>query len=157
MFGSKAQFCLICFIFLFLCTNVWILPQEKTLRSSYLDYARKAADATWESYESVITRWKESFDPENVFGYRPPGGLLETAVIYAFLSTKENNAEYAARSKKILLSYGDFRSLYPQWAVEKRPDYDKRPPILPDFFTVMRYIRAYELLNRQSLFTQEDR
>ena len=157
MYRSKTHFDVICFIFLFLCASVWILPQEKTPRSRYLEYAREAADGIWGSYDSVIARWKESFDPENVFGYRPPGGLLETAVIYAFLSAKENNAEYAVRSKKILLTYGDFRSLYPQWAVEQRPDYDKRPPVLPDFFTVMRYIRAYDLLNSQNLFIQEDK
>jgi hypothetical protein len=157
MYRSKTHFGVICFIFLFLCASVWILPQEKTPRSRYLEYAREAADGMWRSYDSVIARWKESFDPENVFGYRPPGGLLETAVIYAFLSAKENNAEYAARSKKVLLTYGDFRSLYPQWAVEQRPDYDKRPPVLPDFFTVMRYIRAYDLLNSQNLFIQEDK
>lgn len=146
-----------CFVFLFLFTSVWILPQEKTPRSRYLEYARRAADAIWKNYDSVIARWKESFDPENVFGYRPPGGLLETAVIYAFLSAQENNAEYAQRSKKIILTYGDFRSIYPKWAVEKRPDYDDRPPVLPDFFTVMRYIRAYDLLKNRNLFTQEEK
>jgi hypothetical protein len=134
-----------------------IFPLEKTPRSKYLEYARKSADEIWNNYDSVIARWKESFDPENVFGYRPPGGLLEMAVIYAFLSAEDNNTEYAARSKKILLSYGDFRSFYPRWAVEKRPDYDGRPPVLPDFFTVMRYIRAYDLLNDHDLFTQEEK
>jgi hypothetical protein len=122
-----------------------------------LEYARRAADGTWKNYNRVIARWKESFDPESLFGYRPPGGLLETAVIYAYLSSEEKNSEYASRSKKILLSYGDFRSLYPQWAVEKRPDYDKRPPVLPDFFTVMRYIRAYDILNRQNLFDRTEK
>lgn len=156
MFKLKTKVSVICLIFLSLSISVWILPQEKTLRSKYLEYARKAADETWDNYDTVIARWKESFDPENVFGYRPPGGLLETAVIYAFLSAKESNAEYARRAKKILLTYGDFRSLYPKWAVEKRPDYDDRPPVLPDFFTVMRYIRAYDLLKEQNLFTEEE-
>ena len=32
-------------------------------------------------------------------------------------------------------------------------DYDKKPPPLPDFFTVMRYIRAYELLKSHELFS----
>jgi hypothetical protein len=157
MCKSKASVGVLSFIFLFLITSVCVLPQEKTPRSKYLEYARKAADDAWEKYDLVVAQWKESFDPENVFGYRPPGSLLEMAVIFAFLSVQENNAEYAQRSKKILLTYGDFRSLYPQWAVERRPDYDERPPVLPDFFTVMRYIRAYDLLNNQNVLTQADR
>jgi hypothetical protein len=147
----------ICFVCLFLFAIVCVWPQEKTSRSRYLAYAHQAADCVWTNYDSLIARWKESLDPENVFGFRPPGGLLETAVIYAFLSTKENNPEFAERSKKILLTYGDFRALYPQWAVELRPDYDKRPPVLPDFFTAMRYIRAYDLLQDQNLFTQGEK
>jgi hypothetical protein len=157
MCKSKALVGVLYFICLFLFITAPLVPQEKTLRSRYLEYARNAADETWKNSANVVKRWKESFDPENVFGYRPPGGLLETAVIYAFLSTHENNAEYARRSKKILLTYGDFRSHYPKWAVEKRPDYDDRPPTLPDFFTVMRYIRAYDLLKKQDLFTQAER
>ncbi len=148
---------MICFLCLFLFTIVCVWPLEKTSRAKYLAYAHRAADSVWTNYYSLIARWKESLDPENVFGYRPPGGLLETAVIYAFLSAKENNLEIAERSKKILLTYGDFRSLYPQWAVELRPDYDKRPPVLPDFFTAMRYIRAYNLLQGQNLFTQGEK
>lgn len=130
---------------------------EAVPRTQYLDYARKAADWTWQNYEDVIKRWKESFDPENVFGYRPPGGLVEMAVIYAYLNEQEKKSEYAERSKKILLSYADFRSAYPEWARAKRPDYEDGVPVLPDFFTVMRFIRAYDTLKRSNVFrTNED-
>ena len=117
-------------------------------RSRYLDYAMKAADHTWKNFDKLIQRWKQGFDPENVFGYRPPGGLLEMAVIYAYLYGQEKNPEYAQRSKKIILTYADYRSAYPEWAREKRPDYEDGIPMLPDFFTVMRFLKAYDMLKK---------
>ncbi len=130
--------------------------QKAVPRSQYLDYARKAADYTWGNYGNVIQRWKEGFDPENVFGYRPPGGLLEMAVIYAFLYQKEKKPEFATRSKKILLTYGDYRSAFPEWARQKRPDYEDGIPMLPDFFTVMRFLRAYDILQRAGVLHAEE-
>jgi hypothetical protein len=130
--------------------------QEAVPRSQYLDYARKAADYTWQNYDNVIRRWKEGFDPENVFGYRPPGGLLEMAVIYAHLYKQDKNPEFAERSKKILLTYAEFRSAYPEWAREKRPDYEDGIPMLPDFFTVMRFLRAYDILQRGRVLSEQE-
>ena len=130
---------------------------EAIPRVKYLDYAEKAADYTWQNYHSIIQHWKDRFDPDNVFGYRPPGGLLEMAVIYAYLHKQKNNPEYAERSKKILLTYADFRNAYPEWAKQKRPDYEEGVPVLPDFFTVMRFIRAYDTLRESGAFnTKED-
>jgi hypothetical protein len=131
---------------------------EAVTRDQYLDYAQKAADWTWQNYDEIIIRWKEGFDPDNVFGYRPPGGLLEMAVIYAYLNGQDKNSKYAARAKEILLTYADFRSAYPERAREKRPDYQESVPVLPDFFTAMRFIRAYDTLKKSGAFTQnEDR
>jgi hypothetical protein len=132
------------------------LAVEAVSRSQYLEYARKAADYTWAHYDRLIQRWKEGFDPESVFGYRPPGGLLEMAVIYAVLNSQENNPEYVRRAKRILLTYSDFRSAYPEWAAEKRPDYGSGVPVLPDFFTAMRFIRAYDALKRAAAFDPEE-
>ncbi len=132
------------------------LAVEDVSRSQYLEYARDAAEYAWTHYDSLIQRWREGFDPESVFGYRPPSGLLEMAVIYAYLNKKENNPEYASRAKKILLAYGDFRSAYPDWAREKRPDYGNGVPVLPDFFTVMRFIRAYDTLKGAGAFGPEE-
>jgi hypothetical protein len=129
---------------------------EAVTRAQYLDYAQKAADWNWQNYDAMIKRWKEGFDPDNVFGYRPPGGLLEMAVIYAYLNGKENKLEYADRAKKILLTYADFRSAYPEWAREKRPDYEKSVPALPDFFTVMRFIRAYDMLKKSGVLNMKE-
>jgi hypothetical protein len=133
-----------------------ILASHPVPRSKYLAYARASADWVWEHYDDVIQRWKESFDPENVFGYRAPGGLLEMAVIYSFLYEKEKNEDYARRAKKVLLSYGDYRSLYPGYARKKRPDYADGIPALPNFFTSMRYIRAYDTLNRLGFINPEE-
>jgi len=114
----------------------------------YLEFARASADWAYRHSAELVDQWKKSFDPLNVFGYRPPGGLLEMAVIYAYLYEKERNPEYALRAKAVLMTYGDYRSAYPPSSVTKRPDYADGVPALPDFFTAMRYIRAYETLHR---------
>jgi hypothetical protein len=133
------------------------LQPEPPSRLDYLNYAKASADWFWNHYDEQIRKWKEGFDPDNVFGYRPPGGLLETAVIYAYLYEQENRSDWAQRTKRILLSYGDFRSMFPQWARENRPDYDAETPMLPDFFTVMRFIRAYEVLKKHQLCSPEEK
>ena len=141
---------------LFLSIQSLGFAQEPIPRSLYLDYAKEAADHAWQNYEIVIQRWKEGFDPDSVFGYRPPGGLLEMAVIYAYLYEQDKYPEHAARSKKILLTYADYRSAYPEWARKKRPDYEDGIPMLPDFFTVMRFLRAYDILKKASVLTENE-
>ncbi|MBE0460898.1 MAG: hypothetical protein IBX60_04605, partial [Candidatus Aminicenantes bacterium] len=129
-----------------------IVPQKQ-----YLAYARASADWIWQNYDQVIEKWKQRLDPENFFGYRPPGGLLEMAVIYSYLFEKEKNPEYSTRAKKVLLTYGDFRSFYPESSIKKRTDYTDGVPVLPDFFTAMRYIRAYNSLNRLGVFKTSEK
>jgi len=129
---------------------------EFARHAQYLAYARASADWTWQHYDELIDRWKKTFDPNNVFGYRAPGGLLEMATIYAYFFEKDKKPEYARRAKKVLLTYGDFRSLFPDAARKKRFDYEEGVPPLPDFFTVMRYIRAYEILHRLKQLTPEE-
>jgi hypothetical protein len=131
------------------------VPQPIPL-SRYLDYARASADWVAGHYDELIAKWRETFDPENVFGYRPPGGLLEMAAISSYLYEKEKKPEYAARAKKVLLAYGDFRSAYPDWAKAKRADYADGVPALPDFFTAMRFIRSYEILQRLGRLSPEE-
>lgn len=148
-----------CFIFigLFLLLSLsQTFAVETVPRAQYLAYARASADWTWEHYNEVITKWKKRFDPKNVFGYRAPGSLLEMAVIYSYLFEKEKKPEYAQRVKKVLVTYGDFRSMFPEWARKQRPDYQDSVPALPDFFTVMRYIRAYDTLHRLEVFSKEE-
>ncbi len=118
-------------------------------RARYLAYARSSADWTYAHRDELIAQWKKTFDPLNVFGYRAPGGLLEMAVIYAYLYEKEKKPEYAARAKEVLLTYGDYRSAYPESSIALRSDYARGGvPALPDFFTTMRYIRTYDTLRR---------
>ena len=118
-------------------------------RERYLRYARSAADYVWEHQEEILARWRAGFDPESPFGYRAPGELLEMALIYSFLSEKEKTPQYAERARRVLLEYGGFRSQFPEWAAQKRPDYANGVPALPDFFVVMRYVRAFDTLRRQ--------
>ncbi len=130
--------------------------REPRRRISYLDYARASADWAFRHTADIVSQWKKNFDPENVFGYRPPGGLLETAAIYSYLYEKEKKPEYAARAKQILLAYGDFRSAYPESSARLRPEYADGVPALPDFFTAMRYIKAYDTLHRLGSLTASE-
>ncbi len=124
--------------------------------SQYLGSARSAADWVAGHTEEILAKWRQTFDPENVFGYRPPGGLLEMAEISAYLFEKEKNPAYAARAKQVLLTYGDYRAAMPDWARAKRADYADGVPALPDFFTAMRFIRSYEILHRLGQLTPEE-
>ncbi len=130
---------------------------EAIPRARYLAYARASADWAYGHSADILAQWKKTFDPLNVFGYRPPGGFLETAVIYSYLYEKEKKPEYAERAKAILLSYGDYRSAYPESSAKSRPDYAEGVPALPDFFTVMRYIRAYDTLRRLGRFLPQEK
>ncbi len=164
MIGKKSRFAIIMAI-LSLAFGALVLsrspaqslrPQTPVPLSQYLNYARASADWVWTHYDEIVGQWRQSFDPESIFGYRPPGGLLEMAAIYAHLYEKEKKMDYAERAKKVLLTYGDFRALYPDWAKEKRPDYEDGVPALPDFFTVMRYIRTYDTLRRFGLLNKAE-
>ncbi|MGZ5514841.1 MAG: hypothetical protein ACXW2O_07050 [Candidatus Aminicenantales bacterium] len=125
-------------------------------RGRYLAYARAAADWTFAHKDELLAQWKKSFDPLNVFGYRAPGGLLEMAVIYAYLFETEKRPEYAARAKDVLLTYGDYRSAYPESSVKLRSDYADGVPALSDFFTAMRYIKTFDTLRRLGRLSPAD-
>ena len=129
---------------------------NKVPRLEYLEYARRSADWTWDNLDSVISRWRENFDPDNVFGYRPPGGLLEMALIYSTLFAIENNTTYGERARQVLITYGDYRSIYPKKSIEFRSDYADGVPALPDFFTVNRYIRAFNILKKHNFMKKQD-
>jgi len=117
-------------------------------RDRYLAYARASADWTFAHKAELLDQWKKTFDPLNVFGYRAPGGLLEMAVIYAYLFETEKKPAYADRAKEVLLTYGDYRSAYPESSIKLRSDYADGVPALSDFFTAMRYIRTFDTLRR---------
>ncbi|MFC1564782.1 hypothetical protein ACFL6G_07580 [candidate division KSB1 bacterium] len=128
------------------------IPKEK-----YLEFSRKAADWVWAKHDSLVSAWRKTLDPDNIFGYRSPGRLLEMASIYATLFELENNEEYAERAKHVLITYGDYKTEYPKEAEERRPDYVDGVPALPDFFTTMRYIRPYEILKKHGLLNSSQR
>lgn len=131
-------------------------PVTQVQRSAYLEFARSSADWTWNHYDSLITVWKKTFDRKSIFGFRPPSRILEMATIYATLYQLEGNREYAKRAKKVLLIYGDYRQYYPAEFAARRPDYDRGVPALPDFFTVMRYIRPYEILKKDGILSKKE-
>jgi len=131
-------------------------PAPPFSRSVYLAYARASADYAWEHREESVARWRQAFDPNTPFGYRPPGGLLEIANIYATLFELERTPVHAERARTILLTYGDYRSIYPEAAGRKRGDYANGVPALPDFFVVRHYLRAYDTLHRLGQLTPAD-
>ena len=130
-----------------------VAPGITVTRADYLAYARASADYTWDHRDESLARWRETFDPASPFGYRAPGGLIDLAAIYAALYEMERNPVYAERTKHVLLTYGDYRSQYPESAAKTRPDYSNGVPALPDFFVVMRYLRAYDTLHRLGQLT----
>jgi hypothetical protein len=125
-------------------------------RAAYLQYARASADWTWDHRDEIVARWRQTFDAWGPFGYRAPGGLLDLASIYAYLYEAERNPVHAERAKHVLLTYGDYRSQFPPEAARKRPDYSNGVPALPDFFVVMRYVRAYDTLHRLGQLTPDE-
>lgn len=146
---------LILVVFLFVGTfsqGVKPVPGKK-----YLEFARTSADWTWEKQDSLIGAWRKTLDPKNIFGYRPPSRLLEMATIYATLYEIEGKKKYAERAKEVLLTYNDYKMEYPEEAVERRTDYQDGVPAMPDFFTTMRYIRPYDILNKNGYFNKEEK
>jgi len=141
---------------LLLVAAVFVSAQEPVARTRYLSYARASADWTFQHYDEIVTKWRETFDPDYVFGYKAPGGLLEMAVIYSYLYEKEKNRDYAERAKKVLTTYGDFRSIYPESSIKKRADYQNGVPALPDFFFARLYIRTYDVLRRARLLSPDE-
>ena len=133
------------------------LAVDRVPLRQYLAYARASADWTWQHYDEIVAQWQEKFDPDSEFGYQPPPRLLETAVIYAYLFRREKRPEYGRRAKRILLTYGDFREVYPGSSLWRRHDYGAGVPALTDFFRVMRYIRAYDTLKQTGLITEEEK
>jgi hypothetical protein len=131
-------------------------PQTKVPLKKYLEFAREAADWTWEKYDSLEKLWIKNIDPMNVFGYQPPSGYLEAATIYATLFEMEGNKKYAERAKTILLKYGGYTKYYPESAVKAIPDYSEGTPALPDFFTTMRYIKPFEIRKRKGYLTNAE-
>ena len=136
--------------------SVFSQPVNKIPLKKYLEFARSAADWTWDKYDSLEKAWVKSIDPANVFGYRPPSRYLEAATIYATLFELEGNKKYAERAKTILLKYDDYTKYYPESAAKARPDYSEGVPALPDFFTTMRYIKPFEILKRKGYLTSAE-
>ena len=131
-------------------------PVSKVPLKKYLEFARAAADWTWNKYDSLEQAWIRSIDPGSVFGYRPPSRYLEAAAIYATLYELEGNKKYAERARSILARYDDYVKYYPEDAAMARPDYTEGTPALPDFFTTMRYIKPFEILKRKGYLNPED-
>lgn len=125
-------------------------------RKQFVDYARTSADWVWDKQDSLISAWRSSIDPQDIFGYRSPGHLLEMAAIYATLYEMEGKKRYAERTRQVLLTYGDFRKEFPVAEARRKADYPDGLPALPDFFTTMRFIRSYDILNKKGFLTSTE-
>jgi hypothetical protein len=123
----------------------------------YLEYARASADYVYNQRDSIVIKWRKTIDPEDIFGYRAPGSLLEMAAIYANLYELEGKKKYADRAKEVLLTYGQYTREFPAEISRRKADYADGVPALPDFFTTMRYLQAYDKLRNSDYLTPEER
>lgn len=138
---------------LLLMLNLSSQPVAKIPLKKYLEFARAAADWTWEKYDSLEQEWIKGIDPMSIFGYRPPSRYLDAASIYATIYELEGNRKYAERARTILLKYDGYTKYYPESSLKLRPDYSEGTPALPDFFTTMKYIKPFEILKRKGFLT----
>ena len=150
----KKYFIIFVIVLLNLFSSLYAL--NRVPRTNYLEFARASADWTWNHYDSLITSWQKNINPEYVFGYSPPGRILEMATIYAYLFELEGNKEYANRANKILLSYGDLSQTFAKKVTKLRIDYEDGVPPLPSIFTTMRFLRPYEILKKHGIFKKSE-
>lgn len=143
-------------IICFLIVNSSQAVEPKPLKD-YLEFSKQSAEWTWEHKDSIIDSWRENFDPDYVWGYFAPPKLIEMTRINAALFSIENDDKYAQRAKEILLTYRNFRDEYPEKAAAQRPDYESGVPPLPDFFNLMLYIRAYDMMKDKGIFDKAEK
>ncbi len=122
----------------------------------YLEYARASADYVYDQKDSIVIKWRKTINPEDIFGYRAPGNLLEMAAIYATLYDLEGKKKYADRAKEVLLTYGQYTKEFPASISRRKADYADGVPALPDFFTTMRYVQAYDKLKNKGYLTADE-
>ncbi len=127
--------------------------QNQIPLKKYLEYARSSADYVYNTRDSIVIKWRKTINPEDIFGYRAPGSLLEMAAIYATLYDLEGKKVYAERAKEVLLTYGQYTKEFPVDISRRKADYADGVPALPDFFTTMRYLQAYDKLKNKGFLT----
>ncbi|MDD4644572.1 MAG: hypothetical protein PHY99_01125 [Bacteroidales bacterium] len=132
-------------------------PVQQIPLKKYLEYARASADYVYSQKDSIVIKWRKAMDPEDIFGYRAPGNLLEMAAIYATLYEMEGNKKYAERAKEVLLTYGDYAKEFPVAIARRKADYVDGVPALPDFFTTMRYLQAYDKLKDKGILSVSEK
>jgi hypothetical protein len=130
--------------------------QNQIPLKKYLEYARSSADYVYNQRDSIVIKWRKTINPEDIFGYRAPGSLLEMAAIYATLYDLEGKKVYAERAKEVLLTYGQYTKEFPVEISRRKADYADGVPALPDFFTTMRYLQAYDKLKNKGFLTPNE-
>jgi len=103
--GARMRVVVVLATVLLLIPSARALSVEAVPQAQYLAYARASADWTWGHWDSLVDAWKKSFDPKNVFGYRPPGGFLEMAVIDAYFNDLQKKRQGQLRQRR---TRGDF-------------------------------------------------
>ncbi|MCX6224914.1 MAG: hypothetical protein NTV01_09240, partial [Bacteroidia bacterium] len=143
-------------LFLLLSICLGTSAQTRIPLKKYLEYARASADYVYDQRDSIVIKWRKTINPEDIFGYRAPGSLLEMAAIYATLYDLEGKQKYADRAKEVLLTYGQYTKEFPVEISRRKADYADGVPALPDFFTTMRYLQAYDKLKNKGFLTSEE-
>ena len=120
-----------------------VCARAQTLKSDYLRYVKRAAEAGWEEYPRVVANWKQNVKPSELWGYDAPGHPVYLADLLGFLYQETKDKAYAEKARDILASFGDLRDAYPKDYQGKRAEYREGIPALANFFVMPPYSRAY--------------
>jgi len=94
--------------------------------------------------------------PNKKKGYRPPSNEVYLAALCANLYSITGKAEYLDAVKTILLSYAEYKDLYPKDFYKTRPEYEDGLPALPSMFSFGKFVHAYHILNTNSTLDEKE-
>ncbi len=112
-------------------------------KAAYLAQIKAMTEKGWQEYPGVIERWKQNYNPSNLWGYDSPGQPIYLASSLAFLYELTKDRSYAERAIQILSTYGDLRDTYPKDYWKTRAEYVNGIPAISNFFFIPPYMRAY--------------
>jgi hypothetical protein len=138
-----------------LSVSLWAKNKSVT-RQDYFDAAKTAADHFWKNYDATVKAWVDQINLKYVFGYAPPGNIIDLAHVSSWIYKFTGDVEYAQRAKKCLVEIGDFRKYYPKDFWKDKPGYENGPPALANFFSVPMYIKAYRNIQDLDILSAKD-
>ena len=105
-------------------------------KKRYLDYIEKAVEHGRARYNANIENWKNSFNPNHVFGYCSPAHIPIQAHIEGFMYSLSGEEEHAIEAKKCLLDVEGLKKTYPEEKLNQHPEYRKGLPAVEPAFSL---------------------